>query len=121
MALKQPGVRRNDVAGDGVAQRVGLYILRPSKPDLPRGYEVVGVIGLRQAAEDWMKFLVLWKRRSGSLWGTKNGFVLELRMRCPSTELKKKVLSFMAGPPNEPPNWLRTKLLFSKPLALSSG
>ena len=27
--------------------------------DLPRGYEVVGVVGLRQAAEGPMKFLVL--------------------------------------------------------------
>src|SRR5262245_21034062 len=52
-ALEQPGVRRNGVAGNGVAQRVGLVRATAFKDfhDLPRGYEVVGIVGLRQAAE----------------------------------------------------------------------
>src|SRR5262252_54344 len=54
-ALEQPGVRRDDVAGDGVAQRVGPVRAEATAfndfYDLPRGYEVVGVVGLRQAAE----------------------------------------------------------------------
>src|SRR5215510_5364056 len=52
-ALEQPGARRDDVVGDGVAQRVGLVRATAFNDfyDLPRGYEVVGVVGLRQAAE----------------------------------------------------------------------
>src|SRR5262245_49496163 len=54
-ALEQPGVRRDDVAGDGVAQRVGRVRAEATAfddfYDLSRGYEVVGVVSLRQAAE----------------------------------------------------------------------
>ena len=84
--------------------------------------KLLGSLACGRPPKAWMKFLVLTEAAfRKSCVGTKNGLVLELRMRCPSTELKKKVLSFMAGPPNDPPNWLRTKLLFSKPLALSSN
>src|SRR5262249_23762082 len=52
-ALEQPGARRDDVAGDGVAQRVDLVRATAFNNfyDLPRGYEVVGIVGLRQTAE----------------------------------------------------------------------
>src|SRR5262245_63329929 len=52
-ALEQSGVRRDDVVCDGVAQRVGLVRATSLNDfyDLSRGYEVVGVVGFRQAAE----------------------------------------------------------------------
>src|SRR5262245_64350209 len=52
-ALEQSGVRRDDVVCDGVAQRVGLVRATSLNDfyDLSRGYEVVGVVSLRQAAE----------------------------------------------------------------------
>src|SRR5262247_453485 len=52
-ALEQPGVRGDEIVSDGVAQRVNLVRTTAFNDlhDLPRGYEGVGVVGLRQAAE----------------------------------------------------------------------
>src|SRR5215510_8561387 len=52
-APEQYGVRRDDVVGDGVSQRVGLVRATSLKDfyELSRGDEVVGVASLRQASE----------------------------------------------------------------------
>src|SRR5215472_8782707 len=54
------------------------------------------------------------------LVGTKNCVVAVLRTRRGSNDPKKKILSFLIGPPKEPPNWLRTNPAFLMPRALSS-
>src|SRR5688572_19005130 len=86
------------------SMRFGQMMFAPQRTTWPPG-------GFLRAVPRPSVKLPVRSRAEGTRAPLKNRFVFSRR---PAYEKKKNVLSFLIGPPSEPPNWLRRYGAFSK-------